>query len=358
MFIINNLIRAVNPFSMIKTIPNFFDFLALIFINKTNPLNNKSVFTDRTDAIKQFKPHYERAILPHVQKFEQNRIAALLKFKYRLTIAAPLSIVVIVCATSLNILLPEALKVIFYTSVFIISGLSCWTARPISWYETSVKSTIFPAIFSFFGDDFQYNHQSARSVQSLQPSNILPDYNNEYTEDYVKGSYKGVSIELFEATLEHKTKSSAPPVFKGVFILLGMNKKFSSKTIIKKDSGFLGNWIEDKMNGLSNVRLEDPIFEKRFQVYSSDQVEARYLLTTSFMERLLSLGDLLSCSNLQCSFYDNQILLMLPSDLNRFETGSIFQPSTFSDEIHTILSQMDETFGMIDELKLDQRTGL
>lgn len=35
------------------------------------------------------------------------------------------------------------------------------------------------------------------------------------------------------------------------------------------------------------VRLEDPEFEKIFVVYSSDEVEARYILSTSFMERLV-----------------------------------------------------------------------
>jgi hypothetical protein len=36
------------------------------------------------------------------------------------------------------------------------------------------------------------------------------------------------------------------------------------------------------------IRLEDPRFEKEFCVYGEDQVEARYILTPSLMERILA----------------------------------------------------------------------
>ena len=37
------------------------------------------------------------------------------------------------------------------------------------------------------------------------------------------------------------------------------------------------------------MKLENPDFEKTFDVYSTDQIEARYLLSPSMMERLLAL---------------------------------------------------------------------
>ncbi len=95
-----------------------------------------------------------------------------------------------------------------------------------------------------------------------------------------------------------------------MFILLDMNKNFSGKTIVKRDTGIIGNWFTKKFRRkldsyasrsklLKSVKLEDPIFEKKFEVYSSDQVEARYLLTTSFMERILELSNLFSENKLK-----------------------------------------------------------
>ena len=109
---------------------------------------------------------------------------------------------------------------------------------------------------------------------------------------------------------------------------------------------------------MDKVTLEDPIFEKKFDVYSTDQIEARYLLTTSFMERLLELSSSYGDSDLQCSFYNDRLLLMIASRKNHFETGSIFQPADFTDDINIILRDMSTIFKIIDDLKLYQRSGL
>jgi hypothetical protein len=77
------------------------------------------------------------------------------------------------------------------------------------------------------------------------------------------------------------------------------------------------------------------------------------------MERLLELSGLFSKSGvIQCSFYLNKLLLMIPSDKNRFEVGSIYQPATFVDDINDILKEMAVIFQIIDILKLERKTGL
>jgi len=40
---------------------------------------------------------------------------------------------------------------------------------------------------------------------------------------------------------------------------------------------------------MKRVGLVDPVFEKIFEAYGTDQVEARYLLTPTFMQRLVRL---------------------------------------------------------------------
>ncbi|MEZ5690932.1 MAG: DUF3137 domain-containing protein [Rickettsiales bacterium] len=198
------------------------------------------------------------------------------------------------------------------------------------------------------------------SIEILKESGIIPNYAEEHTEDYVKGSYKGVSLEISEAILKNVRKShnSSHIVFRGIYVLLSMNKNFSGKTVVKHDYGAVGNWLINKTADMDRVRLEDPVFEKKFEVYSTDQVEARYLLTTSFMERLLELSQAMNSKNIQCSFYSNKLLLSIPTSKNYFETSSIYEPATFVDDINDILREMNILFKIIDILKLDQRTGL
>jgi hypothetical protein len=359
------------------------NFFLLILFNKIHYLDENDLYEDSPYEKKPFKPHYQQHILPHVKEFEKQRVAVLkklrkdffLNFYYSVILGFIISFLSF-CYSHIKfnaILSGLSLKHTFFTS----TGLS-WSVLlllilfPIFEYRSSIKRKIFPKIFTFFGNDYIYHTKGGQMhADSLKASGIIPYFELEENEDYIKGSYKDVGIRTVEAKLMRKSLSKrrflrrllsrdyAVTVFKGIFILLEMNKTFSGNTIIKKDGGIIKNWLNDKFNGLENVQLEDQIFEKQFQVYSSDQVEARYILTTSFMERLIELANLLKGSSIQCSFYKkNRILLMIPSILNRFEVSSIFYPATFKDDIKTILSQMDLIFQIIDTLKLNEQTKL
>ena len=83
-----------------------------------------------------------------------------------------------------------------------------------------------------------------------------------------------------------------------------MNKSFNGKTIVRKDIGLIGNWFRKTFTSLENVKLEDPTFEKRFEVFSDDQIEARYLLTVTFMERLTQLAETFGGKTIQCCFFN------------------------------------------------------
>lgn len=152
--------------------------------------------------------------------------------------------------------------------------------------------------------------------------------------------------------------------FSGLLITIDVPKRFSGHTTVRRDYGKVGNWFGKQFSStLKPVKLEDPRFEKRYEVYSSDQVEARYLLTNTFMERLVELEDLYAASNggrcnIQCAFKDGKLLFTIPTTKEWFSTGSIFKPATFIGDINLILKQMDQLFSIVDVLQLDDRTGL
>ena len=92
-------------------------------------------------------------------------------------------------------------------------------------------------------------------------------------------------------------------------------------------------------------------------VYSDDEVETRYLLTTAFMERLSNLKKSLKLKNLKCAFIDNQVVFALSKDKNMFEFVSLFKPLNQFENI----SFFDELFSILDLIeyfKLNEKTGL
>ncbi|MBK9456075.1 MAG: DUF3137 domain-containing protein [Bacteroidetes bacterium] len=102
------------------------------------------------------------------------------------------------------------------------------------------------------------------------------------------------------------------------------NKHFNGNTYVLSDFGerFLGGFGK-MLQGLSIgrpdvVRLEDVEFEKQFVVYSSDEVEARYILSTSFMEQIMAFKKKTN-ANIQLSFVGNNINVAIPMKENMFE---------------------------------------
>src|SRR5436189_219873 len=72
----------------------------------------------------------------------------------------------------------------------------------------------------------------------------------------------------------------------------------------------------------SRRRLEDPVFEKAFEVYGTDQIESRFILTPDFMERLLGLERTFQGKQLRCAFAGGEMFLAVAGK-NLLESGSM-----------------------------------
>ena len=105
------------------------------------------------------------------------------------------------------------------------------------------------------------------------------------------------------------------------------------------------------------VELEDVEFNKAFSVYTTNQIEARYMLTTSMMERFLSLKMDFKSKYIRASFKDGELLLAIQSNKDLFRFGTILpysQQKAFEDVITEFVSILKIT----DALNLNSDTGL
>lgn len=328
-------------------------------------------FNRNPEEYGEFPPYYHRHIFPLIDGYEEQRARKLVEYRKRLWISIFGLIPLLLGAVYIykNYLRIDQIDFLFFGMFLVVTLAYKWCRSPVKEYKLGVKTEVFPKVFNYYAEQniatFLYQAEALKTVYSLKESGIIPGYDDEYTEDYVKGDYKGVTLELFEAKLTKESRDSKGrrrtiTVFIGLFVLMSMNKNFTGHTIIKRDSGTIGNWFARKLStgNKEPVKLEDPVFEDKFEVYSDNQIEARYLLSTSFMERLLSLSNLFDNANLQAAFYNNKLLLMIPSSHNHFETGSIFEPATFESEIKTILDEVKQLLDIVDILKLNEQTRL
>ena len=228
-------------------------------------------------------------------------------------------------------------------------------------YEENIKKEIFPNVLNFFGD-FKYHIETKKSVKEYYATELIPKHDTEIAEDHITGTYKDIKVDLFETKLskdsDENSSTTLNTVFDGIIVELSMNKSFSGKTVVKKDIGTVGNWFIKKSTSLKKVKLEDPNFEKMFEVYSDDQVEARYLLTVTFIERLKELVENFGGKSIQCCFYNNKLLMMIPIEKDLFETGSIYEAEDFIDDSKSLLKELSLIFNIIDTLKLNMKINL
>lgn len=371
--------------------------------------NNASALHDNEAIDPRFAAHYEQHIRPEVDAFEARRVAALAVLRQRVIILIPL----VAVAAILGLFFADSYALAHHLASLlgmVVIGVAAWAFWPVVSYKSSIKQRIFPNVFSFYGPQWSYrsssiggmdladksmlegfyelkrvatvmktgsiasstvaaNGDSMDTVAPYMMFGILPSHETAHISDRLRGDYKAVPLELIQCLLQSSSGSGKEQRttidYRGILIELSVPKRFSGHTTVRRDHGKVGNWFGKKFStDLQPVRLEDPRFEKRYEVYSSDQVEARYLLTNSFMERLVELEDLmiahssLGTCDIQCAFRDGRLLMMLPMADEWFSTGSIFKPATFIGDINLILKQMDQLFGIIDLLQLDDRSGL
>ena len=109
---------------------------------------------------------------------------------------------------------------------------------------------------------------------------------------------------------------------------------------------------------LNKVTLEDPEFSQFYDVYSDDQVEARYILTPTFIERLKNIREVIGAFHVHCYIEDQYITLFIENSRDFFEIGS-FKESINNKKIYQdIFVQLITIFNLIHYFKLDKKLGL
>lgn len=196
------------------------------------------------------------------------------------------------------------------------------------------KYKVLLKCIDYLFNNYEYiaNQRIAKSVllkSQLFPNNII----GVKGEDFMKFKIGDAIIMFCE------TKVSGPNeklLFKGVFISSSFNKYFKSKTLVlpNRSSTFFQRLRRKLFDKPQRVNLENPEFERNFIVLSGDQVEARYILTPSLMERILAYKAKTN-KRLSISFIDNRLYCAVPNYANLFEVP-FFKPIDFDWILRTL----------------------
>lgn len=146
-------------------------------------------------------------------------------------------------------------------------------------------------------------------------------------EDTIVGKVDKTDFIYGEVTLSHMQsngKSTYEVIdFKGFVFEADFNKYFNGLTIVTSKHVTLTGDATGLFSRLKRCRLEDVTFEERYKTYTSDDQEARYILSPALQQRILEMNDTfrtqLGDSELSISFHDSRMMIMVPSHTDRFE---------------------------------------
>lgn len=241
-------------------------------------------------------------------------------------------------------------------SLLIFWGMIAITGSPIFAFRKKIKTKIMQEFVRFFGT-FKYCFEQRIDSEILRKSLLFGGFNSNSGDDYFTGTYKNVRMTIAEQKLVYQGRKNSHTEFKGILILLDMNKNFQGQTVVFNDYGVF-NFLHRFSNlgaGLQNIKLEDVVFEKQFEVYGTNQIEARYLLTPAFMERILQVCKLFQGSKVKFGFFDNRLLIAVSTGKNMFETSSLFSITTNRKRINQTFEQILSVMSVVDILKLTQK---
>ena len=266
---------------------------------------------------------------------------------------------------------PMTTVVPFFVMVFLItivvnivmrkrtSKAQITAAQTESFGSTSFKEKIVARMVGFINPSVKYIPVAHLSLGDIFESGLFEERN--YTvdgSDQISGKHNGVPFISCDLSLYFKRnfsdeKDSPDCAFFGQFFVARFNKTFSTPVYIiprKNKYDTLSYLVSGKGE---SVKLEDPEFMKMFNVYSDDQVEARYILTPSLMERIKELA-IRTKGEFYIAFYNNKITVANNSGINNFEVG--FSKSLTKKDNELLIgfyTDMYNQFAIIDELKLN-----
>jgi hypothetical protein len=228
-------------------------------------------------------------------------------------------------------------------------------------YRDTFKKIVVSKIIEFIDNTLKYSPNLYIDEQDFIRSHIFTLAHDTYLgDDYVSGNVGLTSVEFSEVySACNLGRGGTCVIFKGMFFLADFNKNFIGRTVILPDKaekrlGRLGRKLQKKHRGWGErVDLENPDFEKHFVVYSDDQIMARYILSSSLMDKIVRFVDSAE-RKVYLSFIDSKVYIAIPYYEN------LFEPKLFSSlldfrPLQKYFEDLELAIGIVEDLNLNTR---
>lgn len=326
-----------------------------------NGFRSKPRLVDEDIEITEETFGFFEKIKPQLEGLETFRKKKLASFEYRKKIGVPIGVVLTPPCAWIDWMLlmwqrgsdDSGAGVTF----LMLGGLYAWVTKPKRDYAKEYKVQVLPKVAKLIGN-MNYTLDGHVDIDRLKESKIVPSHDRFQTEDHFVGKYKGVEIDIceidFQQRRRNKNRTYYASVFKGLQISITLpEKKFFGHTVLQENKSGVLEWFKEKSSGLQKANLVDPEFEKVFDCYTNDQVEARYIIDPAMIETLKALHLEYNGETLLASYYDERYFLaLIKSKHDYFEPASIYVPAVRPETIQDMRNEIEQVLKIVDKLEL------
>lgn len=241
---------------------------------------------------------------------------------------------------------------------------------PFNAYKDSFKLKVVAAALQSIDQSLIIEPELGLTEAEFIDSQLFTEEPDRYkSEDQVSGNAGKTNFYFSEVHAEYKTVTTDSKgrrqetwhdIVKGIIFTADFNKNFNGVTVIRpKDIGStLGAWISKAVpvffsKNSQLVELENLEFSKTFITHSTDQIEARYILTPAMMDKLCELNQR-SSYTISLSFIESRVYIAFPLKDNYFEPPlfkSLLQPTCLEEDLQIIQFM----YGIVQDLDLNTR---
>ncbi len=313
-------------------------------------------------TISELTDFYYKTLYPVLQELEEDRKAVK---KRVINISIVFSIVAFTLLAFLAKYIND-LDFLFFIGIFYIAGLGWIYRYLITDYRSDFKQKVIAPLIEQIDKNLGYLPEMHVPLGNFNRSKLFTTRPDRVSgNDYVRGKIDNIDIAFsdFHAEKRHKDskgRESWETLFQGLFIISDFHKKFQGETIILPDSAqslfgdLIGSWLQaHNFSRKELIKMDSPNFEKEFVVYGTDQVEARYILTPTLMQKLLNYKKR-SKHPLYVSFIRGKIYMAIEYN------DDMFEPSLFRSLLNykiamEYVATLHLAVGVVEELKLNQK---
>lgn len=323
----------------------------------------------RTEA--EFRAFYDTVLLPELALIDRDRKSVRTRVAI-FWLATALAIVALFAVGDVldrKVLSEGTLTVL--CAVVGIGGFGAWfallqfTRRKANAFLSRFKTVVIGGILRFIAPSLVYDPDACVNRDRYNRSGLFPqDWETYDGDDHVSGKLGKTSLEFSELhtmmnVAGEDERKKYRTVFHGLFFVCEFSKTFLGRTYVLPDKlegrlGELGSALQRGKTRFGElVKLEDPEFERRFAVYGSDQATARYVLSTSLMERLTAFRKK-TRQDLRLAFVDSDLYVAVCCNRNLFEPRIWRTLLTFKG-VHAYFEDLQLVVGIVDDLNLNTR---